>query len=262
MNLLLPHGPISCRLCFPAGRDRVERDGWRLDNNPGAWGARDPLVLVLGFSKGATQADICRRGNFDDIPFARARDRLTRVLRTLRVLACDDVLDNHIRAEESDLAFGSLLRCGLSFRDRRSNQFTTSGALIKRAFDQSFPAQSLSICARSYLAALPPRLRLVVMLGSDTGYVERCASLIGQLGAGPTTRLNEVAYQRGAETFVHVAHPSPANGHFKSWEHGDAATGPGRKRELALVAVSSSRLALPVAGRKACQLNLPGPREA
>lgn len=71
MSLVPPHGPIFCRLCFPAGGDRVERDGWRLDNNPGAWGGRDPQVLALGCSKGATQAHICRRGHYDDIPSPR-----------------------------------------------------------------------------------------------------------------------------------------------------------------------------------------------
>lgn len=100
------------------------------------------------------------------------------------------------------------------------------------------------------------------MLGSDTGYVDRCARIMGQMGAGPTAGLNEVSYRRGAETFVHVAHPSPANGHFKGWEHGNAGTSWGHKRELARVAVRTSGLALPIGVRKACRTRLLEPHRA
>ena len=251
MTLFPQHGPITCLLCFPEGRDHIERDGWRLDNNPGAWGARDPLILVLGFSKGATQGNAWQRGNFDAVPFAGARQRLTTVLRILGVLTATDTVDGHIRAGERDLTFASLLRCGLAHRDPRSGKLATSGALIKRAFDQPFPAQTLSVCARSYLAALPPRLRLVVMLGSDSGYVDRCARLLGQVGAGETVRSCAVAYRRGSVTFVHATHPSPANGHFQAWAEGAPDSAAGRKRELARAAVRASGQMLPVAAAPA-----------
>src|SRR5690348_13165688 len=50
------HGRIACRRCF-AGTDEVLTLGkWRVVNDPGAWGSATPTVLVLGFSKGFTQA--------------------------------------------------------------------------------------------------------------------------------------------------------------------------------------------------------------
>jgi hypothetical protein len=52
------HGPITCRACFE-DRDpavtAIESGGFRLVNDPGYGGAPDPVVLVLGQSKGRTQ---------------------------------------------------------------------------------------------------------------------------------------------------------------------------------------------------------------
>jgi hypothetical protein len=39
------HGTLPCRLCFLGGRG-----GWHLYNNPGAWSAREPRVVALGFA--------------------------------------------------------------------------------------------------------------------------------------------------------------------------------------------------------------------
>src|SRR5689334_11404637 len=48
--LLPAHGRISCGACFKTpgawGRTSRDEDGWLLENNPLAWGSRDPLTLV------------------------------------------------------------------------------------------------------------------------------------------------------------------------------------------------------------------------
>ena len=62
------HGKIQCRRCFP-DKAIAHTDGlWRITNDPGAWGSRNPRYLVLGFSKGFTQADAYANGPFDAVP--------------------------------------------------------------------------------------------------------------------------------------------------------------------------------------------------
>lgn len=51
-------------------------------NDPGAWGAADPEILVLGISKGFTQARALESGEFDSVPFRGIRDRLQEALRS------------------------------------------------------------------------------------------------------------------------------------------------------------------------------------
>ena len=66
MNGLPMHGRVTCTDCFTAGgvefdRTRLEGDGWRITSNPLAWGSATPEIVVLGFSKGPTQAGPCRK---------------------------------------------------------------------------------------------------------------------------------------------------------------------------------------------------------
>src|SRR5215211_4495813 len=108
------HGPIACRRCF-TGPDPVQDVGsWRMVNDPGAWGSTTPRVPVLGFSKGFTQANAYKNGNFEAVPFARMRPRLTEVLQVVGVLDESDIVDHRMVATETELAFGSLVRCSLS----------------------------------------------------------------------------------------------------------------------------------------------------
>ena len=61
MTALPVHGRVECSIChrgkpFEFDVTRTEEDGWRITNNPRAWGNTTPEVVVLGFSKGPTQA--------------------------------------------------------------------------------------------------------------------------------------------------------------------------------------------------------------
>src|SRR4051812_38683676 len=111
MKSLLPaHGRVDCADCFPSVTNwggAYERDGWRLERNPCAWGSDDPIVLVLGFSKGVNQTrDLIEadgRG-YNAVPFRSMRNNLTAILRRLSLLAPHDDVDRHINAEEKDIA--------------------------------------------------------------------------------------------------------------------------------------------------------------
>ncbi|MCE6959214.1 hypothetical protein LAZ40_09135 [Cereibacter sphaeroides] len=55
------HGPIDCRLCWEGCPDRIRgfggkdpggNDWFRLVRDPAACGSTEPLILVLGMSKG------------------------------------------------------------------------------------------------------------------------------------------------------------------------------------------------------------------
>jgi hypothetical protein len=106
---------------------------WKIRNNPGHWGSSNPSILVLGFSKGSTQADVHATGAFEDVPFAKARHRLTTVLQTVGILGNGENVEEKLRADEPDMAFASLVRCSPARWDKRSNGYTTSGAIVTKA---------------------------------------------------------------------------------------------------------------------------------
>ena len=116
--MLPPHGPIACTKCFAACNDRIREFGdWRVINDPGAWGSSDPEVLVLGFSKGSTQAEAYVSHKFDDVAFhhstGQTRRRLAGVLDVLGLVRQDTEIDELFTNAEKDFAFGSLVRCSL-----------------------------------------------------------------------------------------------------------------------------------------------------
>src|SRR5690606_20450977 len=103
------HGRIMCRRCFTNDGDAQTIGKWQMINDPGAWGAAKPKVLILGFSKGSTQATAYRTGRFEDIPFKDMRKRLTEELRLLGIIGATENVDERMVASERDLAFGSLV---------------------------------------------------------------------------------------------------------------------------------------------------------
>ena len=59
MNLLPAHGKIDCHDCFSGDQLQTSpHPKWLMRNDPAAWGSEKPKILILGFSKGATQTDI------------------------------------------------------------------------------------------------------------------------------------------------------------------------------------------------------------
>lgn len=231
------HGKLNCKKCFPAGETVLTVGPWRIRNDPGHWGSINPKVLVLGFSKGSTQSDVYATGRFEDIPFAECRPRLVSIFRTLGLLRDNEGIDARFTANEVDVAFASLVRCSLGRWNDKSRSFRTSGQIIKQVFEEQTPLQFVHNCAERFASDFPERLKLIIMLGIDDAYIDNCRRLFSRLHDIRT--INDVSYTNGRLTWVHVTHPSPANGHFTTWLTGDATrTAIARKRELAKNSVS------------------------
>lgn len=231
------HGPIACRRCFSNADPVMDLGPWRAVNDPGAWGSASPEVLVLGFSKGFTQALAARSGPFETIPFKRMRPRLSEVLQVLGVLKSGEQVDTRMVATERTIAFGSLVRCSLSRFDEKAGKHACTGPIMTKAFTETAAAPIVKRCAETHLKHLPPSVKLVVMLGTGDGYIKGCRQTIQALYGSVFTSLNEVAYRTGPVTWVHVSHPSGLNGYHGEWMAGDPATKQGKKRCLAMDAV-------------------------
>jgi hypothetical protein len=240
--MLPSHGRIACTRCFPASQSLIEIGEWQVRNDPGAWGSANPSVLVLGFSKGATQVNIYQKGNFDDVAFGgRSRANLTAILQCIWLLKPEEHVDEKIKKDETEFAFGSLVRCSLARWNAKKSTYETSGALIKKSFAEVHSI--LHTCTQAFLHPLPDRTRLIVMLGVDDGYIRECQKLIHKLYPANFRVINEVAYGTPQHIWVHLTHPSPGNGTRNQWLSGPVNSTSGRKRELALIAILDNGLA-------------------
>ena len=236
---MLPvHGHIACRKCFVDEGSTQMVGKWQMVNDPAAWGSASPKVLILGFSKGFTQAEAFRSGRFEDIPFKKMRPRLTEVLRLLGVLGQSEIVDQKMVASESEIGFGSLVRCSLS-RLNAKGALECTGQVMAKAFVEEISA-NLKTCARTYLGDLPSSVRLVLLLGTTDSYITGCRTVVRSLYGTRFSDIDDVSYRTGDVVWVHASHPSPLNGHHGPWMAGDPSTKAGRKQTLAKAAVRSS----------------------
>ena len=85
MNQLPAHGRISCTKCFDGHVEfdiSKRSDGdWRVTANPLAWGNQEPEIVVLGFSKGPTQAGALARTPHNAIAYKGSRTNVGKILR-------------------------------------------------------------------------------------------------------------------------------------------------------------------------------------
>ncbi len=244
-GLLPDHGKIACTRCFTDGsptwgRSTINRAGWQLENNPLAWGGRDPEVMVLGFSKGDRQCAVIRaRGDLDAIPFAGMRQNLTRILQMLGLLGSSRTVDDLIRTRDPDFHFGSLVRCSLAKLDPVTKKPMKTGDVISAASVDPIGQGIVTTCAERFLSILPPRLRVVVFLSNADEWVELCFRIVKKLHPG-TRRLNQIAYRSDRVTWLHVVHPSGSSGrHIPAWL-GRSTGKQGEKGRMALEAVATA----------------------
>ncbi|QTA85808.1 hypothetical protein [Desulfonema magnum] len=219
------HGRISCNKCFPNGEQQIKIGNWRMRNNPGAWGSSEPEIIVLGFSKGATQANIYENGKFEDVPFGgkRSRENLTNILRCVGILKESENVDDKIGDSERTFAFGSLIRCSLARYDKKKSAYATSGTLINKSFSEI--PELIKICANTFLADISSSVRLVLMLGTADPYIKHCKNTVKSLYPDEFEEFNIVAYGTGHILWVHLTHPSPVNGTVKSWLNSEGKSG-------------------------------------
>ncbi len=241
------HGPIPCRRCWPTDSKSKELTTsdkqFRVINDPGAWGASDPEVLVLGISKGFTQAQEFAAGEFDRVPFKNCRPRVRDTLAAIGLM--DRALDVNaaMRADEQRFGWGSLVRCSLSGWNNKKQAFGAGTPEVLPAFEHPEAKRFLTGCMDRYLSALPPRTRFVVLLGNDDGYMATFAEELRRLYPS-VEKVNKVAHKTGSVLWVHTAHPSPGNGHFSTFISGSVDQKQGLKRDLAQRAVASHKALL------------------
>ena len=194
-------------------------------NDPGAWGSSEPEIIVLGFSKGATQADIYQNGKFEDIAFGgkQSRKNLTNILSCVGILNEPEAVDEKIRDSEKVFAFGSFVRCSLARYDNKKSVFTTSGTLINKSFSEI--PEIIKTCTNTFLADIPSSAGLVLMLGSGDPYIKNCKNTLKSLYPIEFEEINSVSYRTENILWVHLTHPSPGNGTVKFWLNGEGKSG-------------------------------------
>lgn len=235
------HGPLSCRRCF-TNIEGDERDigAWHVVNDPGAWGASNPKVLVLGFSKGFTQANAFKSGKFEDVPFKKARGRLRSILCRIGLLdqaETDEEFNRRFEATERDFAFGSVVRCSLSRMNSKTGRYECTGQVMTKAFSEPV-STVVRCCAQTYLSALPANLQVIILLGTTAGYIKDCKKLIRSIHPISFEEVNDVAYRTDKAMWIHVTHPSGMNGYYGKWMSADKTDASGSKREDAIYALS------------------------
>lgn len=240
------HGPIACRNCWKDcdGSVRHLHEGkWQLVNDPGYWGAPDPKVLILGMTKGTTQMqfmqDAHESGNFDAVAFSGFRPRLLQALQAIGLMQDVEDISPFLTAASTDYGFASIVRCSLTARDKHGIYRGNSAPVI-RGMKSPEGQDVMARCIETHLSRLSDRTRLVVLLGNDTNYFAavKGAMLKAFNEYQPLPGLGQVAFRAGGRLFVHIGHPSPLNGHFKSFLEGDATAGQGLKREQAKAGVA------------------------
>lgn len=226
------HGRIKCSNCFGAGetlfdQTRTGTDAWRITNNPLAWGSQNPDVVVLGFSKGPTQAGALTAGRHEDIAFKGGRTSLAKILHHVGLLerAESRLVDRLIADPKGQFHFGSLIRCTVERFDRKSERWAgTGGGMLDRFVADPLGSRIASNCSQRFLSQLPARTRLVVMLGLGTkgNYVAACRQLFQRARPGPWRTVNDVAYADEHIVVVHTEHFAAQGALIPNWLSGRA----------------------------------------
>jgi hypothetical protein len=194
--MLPKHGKIDCSVCFPelVGDVFEPNNEWKMINDPGAWGGNDePDYLVLGFSKGFTQAGMCNDNKFEDI------------------------------------AFGSLIRCSVSRKDCKKSAafneraYSCTGPLITKSFDEI--PEIISNYTRLFLTGLSETIKAVIFLSNSDKYVCGVQHIIENLYPRSFNRINPMCVEAQGKKWVHIAHASGSNGHFIKWLKSDLGAG-------------------------------------
>lgn len=239
---MFTHGPVQCDTCWTTTTSNTsqERGGFRLVRDPGYWGAGQPEVLVLGMSKGNTQANAYGRQSFEQVAFKGIRSRLLQLLQAVELIPCEETaaqFERRFCQGEREFGFASVVRCSLSAWSEAKQHYTAEGPLVLRAFnDRSDGYAFVKACINQHLVRLPPRTQLVVLLGNSDAYIAAMRSALG-VERGAVSALNPVAYSSRNVLFVHIAHPSRGNGHFGNFIRGEGTSG--QKLEWARAALRS-----------------------
>lgn len=219
MHTLPQHGRVSCSTCYRDCQkiefDRTQRtdSGWRITANPLAWGNQDAEIVVLGFSKGPTQAGALATEPHEEIAYRGGRRQVGKILRHVGLLpgVADDQLGEAVSAliarRDGRFHFGSLIRCTVE-RMEKGAWKGSGGGMLDKFIATRFGSEIASNCTSEFVARLPERTRLVVMfgMGRELNYVRAAQALFERARGGAWRWINEVAYTDGHVVVVHVEH--------------------------------------------------------
>jgi hypothetical protein len=244
---------VSCSLCYREPSllfdvsKRTEGD-WRITANPLSWGSTKPEVVVLGFSKGPTQAGALASAPHDEIAYKRSRLNVGRILAHVGLISAGppDALKRRVDRLIADKAgrfhFASLVRCTVERYDRKSASWKGSGGgMLDKFIATPFGASVASNCTATFLRDLPEETRLVVMfgLGTNLNYVASAYELFRRARPGNWTMINSVAYTDQKITVVHVEHFASQGALIPNWL-GENAHPRSKLGSLARAAVEAS----------------------
>jgi len=213
------HGWIGCARCYVSGVSPrlIGTDSpppWKIETPNGSWGSSDPLLIVLGFSRGTRQSQPVP---FDEIAFRGMREQLTKILRALHLLGNDDHVSNHIVPSEKNFHFASLLRCSISMWDSKKEQYSKSGnSILERFLADHDTCQVAENCVQQFLCKLSTRTKLIMMLGNSSDYIEGCKRLFKTFHPG-IKEFNSVSYTNGRITWIHTIHAAAQGSYVPQW---------------------------------------------
>jgi hypothetical protein len=239
MNIIQPrssdlptHGRIDCSLChanqsfvFDETRTEREQKDWRITANPLAWGNQRPEVLVLGFSKGPSQAGELGRLPHNDIPYRKGRMQVGKILAHVGLLPTvtkdelKQMVQHAIANKNGRFGWGSLIRCTVERFDFKEHEWVGSGGMIDQFMATPFGQQISTRCATRFLRELPAETKLIIMFGLGTrlSYVETARRAIEMARPGHWRTINEVAYTDDKITVVHVEHFASQGANIPNW---------------------------------------------
>lgn len=213
------HGRVDCKQCFgacgPVVFDTTRRTegNWRLTSNPLAWGNPAAEVVLLGFSKGPTQAGALGSTSHDAIAYKGSRTNVGKILRhvgLLGTIADEDLsgaVDDLIADQSGRFHCGSLIRC--TVEQLKDGQWIgTGGGMLENFVATPFGQEVSGNCARRMLGNLSANTKLVVMfgMGSKQAYAKSAFELYSRALGGSWHWINDVTYTNGKLTVVHVEH--------------------------------------------------------
>lgn len=201
--------------------------GWRITNNPLAWGNHNPKVIVLGFSKGPTQIGALRNSDHDSIAYKGGRTNVAKILHHVGLIERPDaaIVDRLLSERSGDFHFGSLIRCTVERFDPSSGSWKgTGGGMLDRFLQTDFGRRVAAACTERFLVDLPERTRLVLMMGMGTAgnYIKACQRLLESARPGPWRSLHDVAYTDGKIVVVHTEHFASQGALIPNWLGGVA----------------------------------------
>ena len=225
------HGRISCSLChkhtavFDETITEAPCRTWRITANPLAWGNSRPEVLVLGFSKGPSQAGKLRELPHNDIPYRKGRMQVGKILAHIGLLPnvapteLKRLVGQAITDTEGRFGWGSLVRCTVERFDAKEQSWLGSGGMIDRFMSTPFGREISVNCASRFLRELPAETKLIIMFGLGAGlsYVATARKAIEKGRPGTWRTVNEVAYSDGKVTVVHVEHFASQGANIPNW---------------------------------------------